>query len=200
MFRRGAFLIIILLSGCGGETPRLAPLSADAVILAFGDSLTEGYGAAEDESYPAVLARLSARRVINAGVSGEVSGEGLSRLPAMLEQHRPRLLILCHGGNDMLRGRSLARMEDNLRGMAQLARERAIPVVLLGVPNRGLFLASHEAYARIAEDMNLVFIEDLIPEILGDSDLKSDAIHPNASGYRMMAETIHATLQKSGAL
>ena len=200
MFRRCAFLIIILLSGCGGETPRLAPLSADAVILAFGDSLTEGYGAAEDESYPAVLARLSARRVINAGVSGEVSGEGLRRLPAMLEQHRPRLLILCHGGNDMLRGRSLTQMEDNLRGMAQLARERAIPVVLLGVPNRGLFLASYEAYARIAEDMNLVFIEDLIPEILGDSDLKSDAIHPNASGYRMMAETIHAVLQKSGAL
>lgn len=200
MFRRCAFLIIILLSGCGGETPRLAPLSADAVILAFGDSLTKGYGAAEDESYPAVLARLSARRVINAGVSGEVSGEGLRRLPAMLEQHRPRLLILCHGGNDMLRGRSLTRMEDNLRGMAQLARERAIPVVLLGVPNRGLFLASYEAYARIAEDMNLVFIEDLIPEILGDSDLKSDAIHPNASGYRMMAETIHAALQKSGAL
>ena len=200
MFRRCVFLIIILLSGCGGETPRLAPLSADAVILAFGDSLTEGYGAAEDESYPAVLARLSARRVINAGVSGEVSGEGLRRLPAMLEQHRPRLLILCHGGNDMLRGRSLTQMEDNLRGMARLARERAIPVVLLGVPNRGLFLASYEAYARIAEEMNLVFIEDLIPEILGDSDLKSDAIHPNASGYRMMAETIHATLQKSGAL
>ena len=200
MFRRCAFLIIILLSGCGGETPRLAPLSADAVILAFGDSLTKGYGAAEDESYPAVLARLSARRVINAGVSGEVSGEGLRRLPAMLEQHRPRLLILCHGGNDMLRGRSLTRMEDNLRGMAQLARERAIPVVLLGVPNRGLFLASYEAYARIAEDLNLVFIEDLIPEILGDSDLKSDAIHPNASGYRMIAETIHAALQKSGAL
>ena len=200
MFRRCTFLIIILLSGCDGETPRLAPLSADAVILAFGDSLTKGYGAAEDESYPAVLARLSARQVINAGVSGEVSGEGLSRLPAMLEQHRPRLLILCHGGNDMLRGRSLTQMEDNLRGMAQLARARAIPVVLLGVPNRGLFLASHETYARIAEDMNLVFIEDLIPEILGDSDLKSDAIHPNARGYRMMAETIHAALQKSGAL
>ena len=200
MFRRCAFLIIILLSGCDGETPRLAPLSADAVILAFGDSLTAGYGAAEDESYPAVLARLSARRVINAGVSGEVSGEGLRRLPAMLEQHRPRLLILCHGGNDMLRGRSLTRMEDNLRGMARLARERAIPVVLLGVPNRSLFLASHEVYARIAEEMNLVFIEDLIPEILGDRDLKSDAIHPNARGYRMMAETIHATLQKSGAL
>ena len=200
MFRRCAFLIIILLSGCNGETPRLAPLSADAVILAFGDSLTVGYGAAEDESYPAVLARLSARRVINAGVSGEVSGEGLRRLPAMLEQHRPRLLILCHGGNDMLRGRSLTQMEDNLRGMARLALERAIPVVLLGVPNRGLFLASYEAYARIAEDMNLVFIADLIPEILGDSDLKSDAIHPNAKGYRMMAETIHAALQKSGAL
>ena len=200
MFRRRVFLIIILLSGCGGETPRLAPLSADAVILAFGDSLTKGYGAAEDESYPAVLARLSARRVINAGVSGEVSSEGLRRLPAMLEQHRPRLLILCHGGNDMLRGRSLTQMEDNLRGMAQLARARAIPVVLLGVPNRGLFLASYEAYARIAEDMNLVFIEDLIPEILGDRDLKSDAIHPNARGYRMMAETIHAALQKSGAL
>ena len=200
MFRRCAFLIIILLSGCGGETPRLAPLSADAVILAFGDSLTRGYGAAENESYPAVLARLSARRVINAGVSGEVSGEGLRRLPAVLEQHRPRLLILCHGGNDMLRGRNLTQMEENIRGMVQLARNQAIPVVLLGVPNKGLFLSSYEAYGRIATDMDLLFIEDLIPEILGDSDLKSDAIHPNAGGYRVMAETIHAALKESGAL
>ena len=200
MLKHFSFLIVILLAGCGGETPRLAPLSADAVILAFGDSLTRGHGAAENESYPAVLARLSARRVINAGVSGEVSGEGLRRLPAVLEQHRPRLLILCHGGNDMLRGKSLTQMAENIRGMVQLARNQAIPVVLLGVPNKGLFLSSYEAYGRIATDMNLFFIEDLIPEILGDSDLKSDPIHPNARGYQVMAETIHAALKESGAL
>ena len=200
MFRHCAFLIIILLSGCGGETPRLAPLSADAVILAFGDSLTRGYGAAENASYPAVLSQLSGRAVINAGVSGEVSGQGLRRLPAVLEQHRPALMILCHGGNDMLRGRSMPQMEDNIRGMVELAQDQGIAVILLGVPKRGLFLSSYAAYGRIAEDMNLVFIKDLIPEILGDNALKSDAIHPNARGYRIMAETIHSALQKNGAL
>ena len=191
---------IFFISACGDEVPSLSRLSPNATILAFGDSLTHGNGAKENESYPAILQTLSGRTVINAGISGEESEPGLKRLPALLEKHKPGLLILCHGGNDMLRKKSMSAMESNVRAMIQLAKDKRIPVILLGVPKPGLFLSSFEVYEKIAESTDVIFIEDLIPEILGDNALKSDAVHPNKAGYKVMAETIYTVLQESGAL
>lgn len=194
-------LILVLLSACGGDAvPQLSKLSSSAVILAFGDSLTEGLGAEKNESYPAVLQALSGREVINAGVSGEESDSGLERLPGSLEEYQPKLLILCHGGNDLLRKKNIAKMESNLREMIQLAKDKNIPVVLLGVPKPGLFLSSSEVYRKIADSTDVIFIEELIPEVLANKSLKSDSVHPNKEGYRVMAETIYSVLQKSGAL
>ncbi len=193
-------VILMLLAACGSDAPVLSKLSSDAVILAFGDSLTYGNGAKDDESYPVVLQQLTGRKVINAGISGEVSESGLNRLPALLDIHKPQLLILCHGGNDLLRKKDINKMEENIRKMIQLARARDIPVVMLGVPKPGLFLSSFEVYEKIAESTDIVFIEDLIPEVLGDNALKSDTVHPNKQGYRVMAETINSVLTDSGAL
>jgi len=195
-------LIVLLLftSACGDKTPRLSALPADAVILAFDDSLTEGYGARENESYPAVLQELTGRKVINAGISGEESISGLKRLPGTLEKYKPQLLVLCHGGNDLLRKSDTNKLESNIRDMIQLARNKNIPVVMLGVPKPGFFLSSFEAYKKIDYPTNVVFIEDLIPDILGDKTLKSDTVHPNKDGYRVMAENIYSVLKESGAL
>lgn len=192
--------ILILLTACGDDKQRLPELSNDAVILAFGDSLTYGNGAKENESYPAVLAQLTGRKVINAGISGEVSESGLNRLSALLELHNPQLLILCHGGNDLLRKKDIKKMESNIRNMIQLAKAKGTSVVMLGVPKPGLFLSSFEVYEDIAESTDVLFIEDLIPEVLGDNALKSDTVHPNKEGYRVMAETIYTTLKESGAI
>jgi len=193
-------VLLLFISACGDETPRLSPLSSDAVILAFGDSLTHGVGAKENESYPAVLQDLSGRMVINAGVSGEESEPGLKRLVGVLEKYQPQLLILCHGGNDLLRKKDLNKMESNIRNMIQLAKDKNIPVVMLGVPKPGLFLSSFEVYKKIADSTDIVFMEDLIPEILADKSLKSDTVHPNKDGYQVMAESIYSTLKESGAL
>jgi acyl-CoA thioesterase I len=193
-------IIIVLLSACGDAPQQLSKLSSDAVVLAFGDSLTYGNGAKENESYPAVLQALSGLKVINAGISGEESEPGLKRLPGVLEEYQPKLLILCHGGNDLLRKKSVNEMESNIRQMIQLAKDKNIPVVLLGVPKPGLFLSSFEVYKKIADSTDVIFIEDLIPGILGDKSLKSDTVHPNKDGYRVMAETIYSVLQESGAL
>lgn len=189
----------ILISGCG-DTPQLPKLSQDAVILAFGDSLTHGNGVQEQNSYPAILKKLTGREVINAGVSGEVSQAGLRRLPPLLERYHPQLLILCHGGNDILRKMDLNQMAANVKAMIRLAQEKNIPVVLLGVPRFGLFPSSAEQYKEIAKTTGVVFIEDLVPEILGDNSLKSDTVHPNKDGYRVMAETIYHVMQKAGAI
>jgi len=193
-------VLFLFISACGNETHRLSPLSSDAVILAFGDSLTHGNGAKENESYPAVLQELTTRIVINAGISGEESTPGLKRLPGILEKYKPQLLILCHGANDILRKKNMDKMESNIRQMIQLAQDKDIPVVLLGIPKFSLILSSHDVYKRIFESTGIIFIEDLIPDILSDNSLKSDMIHPNKEGYRLMAETIYSILQDSGAL
>lgn len=190
---------LLLASGCG-QKAKLAALPADAVVLAFGDSLTYGTGASEAESYPAQLALLAGRRVLREGVPGEVSATGLQRLPAVLDEHRPRLLVLCHGGNDFLRRLPKAEAAANLRAMIQLARSRGIDVVLIGTPEFGFLLTPPDFYAEIAKEFRIPYEGDVLSKILRDSNLKSDQVHPNAAGYRLMAERVHALLKQSGAL
>jgi acyl-CoA thioesterase-1 len=106
---------LALLYSCGKDTPKLPKLSEDAVILAFGNSLTYGTGAERNESYPAILENLSGKRIVNAGIPGELSAKGLQRLSEVLNEHKPELLLLCHGGNDLLRRYELAKTAINLK-------------------------------------------------------------------------------------
>jgi len=200
--RLGAFfstLLLLLASGCGQQS-KLPPLAPDAVLLAFGDSLTFGTGANEEESYPAQLARLTGRRVVREGVPGEVSASGLARLPGALDEHRPRLLLLCHGGNDFLHRLPKEKAAENLRAMIRLAKARGIEVLLIGTPEPGFTLTPAAFYAEIAKEFRIPYEGEALGRILRDASLKADQIHPNAQGYRLMAERVFDLLKKSGAL
>jgi lysophospholipase L1-like esterase len=193
-------LSLLLLANCGKAPPRLAPLTEDSVILAFGDSLTYGTGAGPGESYPEVLSALIGREVINAGVPGQRSDQGRERLPRLLEQHSPDLVLLCYGGNDFLQQTGEAQAAANIAEMVQLARGQGAEVVLIGVPKPGLWLASADFYGEIARRFNLPYVDSTLPAILSDGALKSDAVHPNAAGYRRLAEAIAELLKAGGAL
>jgi acyl-CoA thioesterase I len=193
------FVALVVIGACGDD-PKLARLPSDAVVLAFGDSLTHGTGAAEGESYPAQLERLIGRRVVRSGVPGEVTAQALERLPQALEEHSPQLVVLCIGGNDFLRRLSLAEAEANVRAMVALARERRIEVLLVGTPQPGLSVTAPAFYGAIAEEFNLPYESDVIAEVLTDQRLKSDPIHPNAAGYRLIAERVAERLKQSGAI
>ncbi len=199
---RRALLVFLAcaLCACGGSAPRLSPLASDAVVLAFGDSLTFGTGAQPETSYPAVLERLIGRKVYAAGIPGEVSAAGLARLPSALDYYQPRLLLLCHGGNDFLRKLGDAQAAENLRAMIRLARERGIEVLLIGVPKPGLFPSPPDFYADIAHEFRLPYEESALKTILRDNELKSDLAHPNAKGYAKLAAALAALLKKSGAV
>jgi acyl-CoA thioesterase I len=192
-------MIGVVLIACSSDA-KLPPLAGDAVILAFGDSLTFGTGAAPTENYPAILEHMVSRRVVNSGVSGEVTGEGLSRLPEVLEREKPALMILCHGGNDLLRHLDQQRTANNLRAMIRLARERGASVVIIAVPSPGIALSPPRFYRETATEMKIPFEEKVLAMVLSDGSLKSDYIHPNAAGYRSLAESIAALLKKSGAV
>src|SRR6266480_1412534 len=152
-------LLSLQLAGCG-ERPRLEPLPESAVVLAFGDSLTFGTGANEDESYPARQEKLIVRRVVRAGGQGE----------------------------------------NNVRAMVKLAKDRGIGVVLIGTPEPGLMLNPPGFYSAIAREFRVPYEAAVIRDVLKDENLKSDPIHPNARGYRVIAERLAAVLKESGAI
>lgn len=189
----------LLTAGCG-KSPRLSPLASDAIVLAFGDSLTFGTGANENESYPAQLERIIGRKVVRAGVPGELTAEGLARLPETLDEHQPRLLLLLHGGNDFLRRLPKPQAAENLRAMIRLAQSRGAEVVLVGTPEPGLTVTPPEFYGEIAKQFGIPYEDAVIGKVLRTAAHKSDPIHPNALGYRLIAERVAELLHKSGAI
>ena len=203
-YRKVIFMLLAIwavftLAACQ-RPARLPVLAKSDVVVAFGDSITFGTGAEPQESYPAVLEQMIGRRVINAGVPGEITAEGLSRLPQILESEKPALLILCHGGNDHLRQLNHGQAADNIREMIRLARQRGTAVALIAVPGFSLSVSPEPMYKDIAKEFKIPLEEKTLPDILADNSLKSDYIHPNAAGYRRLAEAVAALLKKSGAI
>ena len=194
-----AVCFALLLAACE-RAPTLPKLSPHDVIVAFGDSLTHGTGASETTAYPAVLASLTGRTVINAGVPGDTTTSGLQRLPAVLDEYKPRLVLLCLGGNDMLKRQPIASTENNLRLLVQTIRASGANVVLIGVPEPRLFGGAPDFYTRIAEEMKLPLEREIFNDVLKDNRLKADPIHANAAGYRQVAERLAAFLKETGAL
>ncbi len=192
----------MLLQACdkSQNSPSIAPIGPDGVLLAFGDSLTYGTGAGAENSYPRILSSLINRQVINAGVPGETSAQGLARLAATLDEAKPDLLILIHGGNDYLRRLPESALKENLSRMITTATVRSIPVVMMSVPKPAIFLKPAKVYRELAEQYQLPLDEVTLSKILAGRALKSDQVHPNAAGYRRIAEKLQALLVASGAL
>lgn len=191
-------LFAILISACTDK--KLTPIAPSAKILAFGDSLTVGVGTDRRYSYPAILAQLIGREVINAGVSGEVTKDGYVRLQKLLGDDSIELMILLEGGNDIIRNMDLAKTKHNLSMMIKLAQQKGIQVVLIGVPQKRLFSDSAPLYLELAKQYDIAFDEDTLASLLKSSKYKSDSVHLNTDGYRILAESIHDLLKKHGAI
>ncbi|MDG1731716.1 MAG: GDSL-type esterase/lipase family protein [Thalassotalea sp.] len=187
-----------LIQSCNNS--QLAPLAYSAKILAFGDSLTFGKGVAKEHSYPSALASLTQLTVINAGISGELTEQGLERLPNSLDTHQPDLVILLEGGNDILRNKSLLKTKANLALMIETIQSRDIEVILIGVPQKSLFSKSSGFYQELADEYQLVFDDNIVSSLLKSPSLKSDSVHFNQQGYKELAERVYEILQENGAI
>jgi len=192
-----AIAIILILFTLSQKERNIQALTPQDSILAFGDSLTYGYNAKPNESYPVVLSRLSGHKVINAGIPAESSHDGLKRLPALLEDESIELMILFFGGNDIMQGLSMESLKSNLKTMIHMAKEKNIEVLLISVPNLSLFgLSPLDLYEEVADEENVPLLSGMLADILSQPSLKSDQIHPNALGYKMMAEKIYEKLKE----
>jgi len=182
--------LMLLLPFLGGCERSPGALPEGAVILAFGDSITYGTGAGEGEGYPEVLGRLVGFKVVNAGVPGETTAEGLKRLPAVLAEVRPRLVILCHGGEDMTREVAAEELIANLRAMVRLIEEANAEVFLIAVPPPAPHFQPAAFYNQIARDMQVSVEVYALSNILSRKEMRSEGLHPNAKGYAALAEAI----------
>jgi len=191
---------VLCLTSCSENIIPLSRLAPDAVILAFGDSLTYGTGVNEDKSYPAVLSERTGREVINAGNPGELSKDGVTRLPEMLDEYQPSLVVLCHGGNDILRRKPSSETEQNIRRMIEQSRLAGAEVIVLAVPEFGLLAKPAEYYSLLPDTLQIPVEMEIITTLQKSSSDKSDSVHFNESGYNKMAQAVINLLRRHGAL
>jgi len=185
-----AIAFAAMLDGCGA--PRESPLAAGTAVLVVGDSITAGYGVDAAEAWPAKLAERTGWNVIAAGVNGDRTAGGRARLPDLLDEHAPALVIIELGGNDMLRGVGDAEIVDNLDAMIAAVRTRGGKVALIAAPRPTALgaltgLAAASFYRETAQRAKIPLIEKALPAVLSDASLKLDALHPNATGHRALA-------------
>jgi acyl-CoA hydrolase len=207
--RRPAFQVVacivsiataLAIAACGRK-PRVEPLPRDAIVVALGDSLTFGTGAAQAASYPAVLAQTSGWQVINAGTPGETASEGCARLPLLLDEHRPRLVIVLLGGNDFLRRLPEQGVTAALSSCIEVARATKTPIAIVPVPRFGPSgIANAALYADLGRRLDVPVVESGLASLLGQPSMRADRVHLNAAGYREMAARLAESLREHGYL
>jgi acyl-CoA thioesterase-1 len=190
---------LLVLAGAGASARAQEP-----VILAFGDSLTAGFGVRPEEAYPALLqARLRAsgypHRVVNGGVSGDTTAGGLRRLDWALKV-QPAVVILELGANDGLRGQPLAHIQGNLEQLVRRFQAAGAQVLLAGMrlpPNYGAYAQQFErVYGQVAKRTGVVLMPFFLDGVGGDHRLNQlDGIHPTVEGYRRVVERLWPHLE-----
>lgn len=219
-----ALLLALLAAGCHSDsatatqtaapaaatapTEAPAPKGQAAAILFFGDSITAGLGVEPDEAYPALVGqRVDSLHlpytVVNAGLSGETSAGGRSRIGWVLSRQPVGVFVLELGGNDGLRGLPLADTRKNLQAIIDTVRQKApqAKIVLAGMqipPNMGPAYAADfkKLYGELAAKNKLTLIPFLLENVGGIAKLNQrDGIHPTPAGHKLVARTVWRTLQ-----
>lgn len=192
--------ILVFLALLWSAVPALAARN----LLVFGDSLSAGYGIRPSEAWPSLLqARLTEKRldynVVNASVSGETTAGGRSRFSSALQDYKPAVVVIALGANDGLRGLPLSLMKENLRAMAQAARDSGARVMLVGMrlpPNYGPYASQFSAvFAEVAESTKAPLVDFLLAGIASDaSAFQPDMLHPTAAAQPKLLENVWPSL------
>lgn len=183
----------IFLSACAKK--EIKNLASQGVnIICFGDSITFGYGAGQGEDYPAALAKLVSVPVLNKGIDGDTTSEALKRLNSDVLDRQPLIVIIEFSGNDFLRKIPKEVTVENIREMIRRCQSRGAIVAIADI-SAGMFLKDYRVLlSRVAKEEGAIFIPSILGGIITNPSMKSDFLHPNACGYKMIAERIHRIL------
>jgi acyl-CoA hydrolase len=207
--RCGIFLRVILLAAIVFTAACDSKVKEEVIpqgsrVLALGDSLTEGAGVTSEEAWPNLLASRTGWAVINGGVSGDTSAGALRRLPGLLDEHNPVLVLVELGGNDMLRRVPQEETVANLVQILAMIKAHGAKPVLLATPRPSVTgavfqnLSAADFYQQIADEQHVPVIEDAIAEVLSDPQMKGDPLHPNVAGHAILSRKIFDALKSLG--
>jgi lysophospholipase L1-like esterase len=197
---KGSLVLIVALAvalvwALRPDTPRAARPIAGTTIVAFGDSLVEGRGATPGQDFVSVLSARLGRPIINAGRSGDTTGAALARLESDVLARNPRVVIVLLGGNDFLRRVPREQTFANLASIVERIRARGAAVVLVGL-SVGLFTDSYgDEFEALARRNDAALVPDILGGIIGDAARMADSIHPNDTGYRIMADRVEPVVR-----
>ncbi len=195
------FFTLLTLLACS-RTQKLSPLPPDSVVLAFGNSVTYGTGAGSGEGWPELIAETTGWQVINAGIPGDTAENGKSRIQDLLQEYQPALVIVEIGGNDFLKRKPHIKVKEDIRSILQQIRTSGAMPILIAAPELSFMAAvakipsDAELYEELAREESVPLIPDVFSDVLAEPELRADPIHPNASGYRKMADGIYTKLKK----
>lgn len=197
----GAATSLLLAAACTKKQPKGTTLAKDATLLCLGDSLTFGQGASTGTSYPQKLEELTGHVTKNAGINGDTAQGALMRLPGLLQENAPGLVLVSIGGNDFLRRMPLDRTKAAIRQIVQTAAASA-QVVLIAQPFPDAMalaagsLKDHPVYAELALETGVALFAGGWSKVLSRSDWRSDQIHANTAGYHQFAELLNQWLRE----
>ncbi len=188
-----AFIAFIALTGCAKREIKNIDAKGKNIIC-FGDSITFGYGVSPGEDYPAALAKIMNAPVINSGIDGDTTTEALERMSSDVLERDPLLVIIEFCGNDFLRKVPLELTINNIREMVERAQRAGAMVAVVDI-SAGMFLAEYrKAFGRLAREKQAIFIPSLLNGIITNPSMKSDFLHPNGNGYKMVAQRIYRVI------
>jgi len=170
------------------------PPAATGPWIAFGDSLTEGVGAAGGSDYPALLSKELGIPIANIGRSGDTTASGLERLEEVASQ-RPRVVLLCLGGNDALNQVATSQTFLNLATIIDRFHREGSFVVLIGIRSASLRDRNEEHFAQLAREKNVFYVPDMLRGLAFKPIYMSDAVHPNDAGYQRIADRLEKLLR-----
>lgn len=193
--------ISFLIISCGQKFDY--EINENSKILAIGDSLTYGYGA--KKSWPEYFEEITYLSVINSGINGNNSEQVFNRIENEINEHHPDIVFLGIGGNDFIQRVEEETTKSNIINIIDIIQNNNAKVILIATPKPSLtgaigILSDHNIYKEIANEKNILLIEDLWSEILSDQKKKSDPIHANDIGYQEFAQKLVKILEKKGIL
>jgi acyl-CoA thioesterase-1 len=173
---------------------RNAPLGGENIIC-FGDSLTAGTGAASGMDYPNQLARMIGGSVINAGVPGDTTAVALARLERDVLSRSPRIVLITLGGNDLKNGVTRSAFSKNLKSIIEQVQSRGALMIVGGAEFPLMDRGFGKVYQEVCRETGAILIPNIFKGIMGRRELMSDPIHPNSSGYTIIAQRFHKAMQ-----
>lgn len=169
------------------------PSSGDSIV-AFGDSLIEGVGASEGNDLVSQLSKKTGEPIINLGIAGNTTEQGLARVDRIAE-YKPKVVLVLLGGNDYLRKVPRAETFRNLEAIVMKIQSMGAVVVLLGIQGGVLGDPYESEFEKLAKEREVVYVSNVLEDLFGDVRYMADAVHPNDAGYARIAERVYKKLQ-----